>query len=141
CVECVGPTDDKEAVYQPVPRRVATLTDFVTRFTALVRARRREPLVRAWAAGTSGPWVAAFPRGVPYLLKYSNFDVMDGGPDPALAAWVAAGHTVISSPEIGGGENGGPVPWRRPGYLPEVVRRGREAGCSGVVACINSEHG
>ena len=141
CVECVGPTDDPLAVYQPLPRRVATLTDFVQRFATTVRARGRQPLVRAWAAGTAGPWMAAFPKGIPYLLKYSVFDALDAGPDPALQAWVRAGHRVICTPEIGGGENGGPVPWRRPGYLPQVVRRSREAGCAGVVACVNSEHG
>ncbi len=141
CVECVGPTDDPLAVYKAVPQRVATLAGFVTHFAATVRAAGRKPFVRAWAAGTTGPWMAAFPRGVPYLLKYSNFDVMDGGPDPALAAWVAAGHTVVFTPEIGGGENGGPIPWRRPGYLPEVVRLGRLAGCAGVVGVMNSEHG
>jgi hypothetical protein len=141
CVRCVGPTDDPDAPFATNAERLATLGDFVRTFAATLDAAGREPLVRAWAAGKSRAWIDVFPKGVTYFLKYSFFDVVDSPPDPAIAEWVAAGHRVVTTPEIQGGENGGPQLWRRAGYLPSVVSSSLAAGAAGVVACVNSEHG
>jgi hypothetical protein len=141
CVRCVGFTDDPLAGYGDSDERIATLGDFAGRFAEIVRGKGRQPLVRAWAAGVGPRWREGFPKTVPYVMKYSFFDVVDAGPDPALADWIAHGHTVLASPEITGGENAGPTFWRRPEYLAEVVARTRAAGATGLVACVNSEHG
>lgn len=141
CVDCVGPTDDDHAAYVTSPPRLKTLGHFVSTFADVLHRLDRKPMVRAWAAGKSRPWIEVFPRGVPIFLKYSVFDVMDAGPDPALKEWVDAGHVVVATPEIQGGENGGPTLWRSPEYLAGVARKTAEAGCAGIVACVNSEHG
>ncbi len=141
CVNCVGATDDPGAPFATSKERLATLGNFVQVFVDTLKRAGREPMVRAWAAGKSRPWIEVFPKGVRYFLKYSYFDVVDCDPDPAIAEWVAAGHRIVATPEIQGGENGGPTLWRRPDYLPAVVSKSFAAGAEGVVACVNSEHG
>lgn len=141
CVRCVGPTDDPSAPFSTSRERLATLGDFAKTFTATMIEERRAPLIRAWAAGKSRPWMDVFPKEATIFLKYSFFDVVDSPADPAIADWVASGHRVVATPEIQGGENGGPQLWRRPDYLAEVVANTIRAGASGVVACVNSEHG
>lgn len=141
CVRCVGPTDDRDAPFETSKERLATLGDFARTFTRTLVEAGREPMIRAWAAGKSRPWIEVFPKEATYFLKYSFFDVVDSPPDPAIEEWVRAGHRVVTTPEIQGGENGGPQLWRRPDYLADVVKNSISAGAKGVVACVNSEHG
>jgi hypothetical protein len=141
CVECVGATDDPNAPFATSPERIATLASFVEVFAGVMRRQDRVPIVRAWAAGKARPWIEAFPRGVTYCLKDAFFDVVDAPPDPSIAEWVKAGHEILATPEIQGGENGGPMLWRDDGHLTRVVRECRELGASGFIACVNSEHG
>lgn len=141
CVACVGATDDDNAPFQTSPQRLATLGSFVTQFAKTVRECGREPMVRAWAAGKSRPWIEVFPKGVKYFLKYSFFDVADISIDPAVREWVNAGHDVVVTPEVKGGENGGPILWRNSGYFERVVAEVAASGAKGIVGCVNSEHG
>ncbi len=121
--------------------RLGTLSSFVNTFVETVRLADRLPLVRAWATGLDAPWIEAFPKGVPYVIKYSVFDCIDAPPDPAIKAWVDGGHRVWISKEIKGGENAGPIAWFDPGFFRDVAANSRKLGAEGLISIDNSDAG
>jgi len=121
--------------------RFATLSDFVRTFVETVEGVGRLPVVRAWATGLDAPVIGAFPKGVPYVIKYSVFDVIDAPPDPAVRAWIDAGHRVWLSKEIKGGENGGPIAWFDPKFFRDVASNSRKLGAEGLISIDNSDGG
>jgi len=121
--------------------RLATLSDFVKTFVESVEGAGRLPVVRAWATGLDASVVEAFPKGVPCVIKYSVFDVIDAPPDPAIQPWIDAGHRVWLSKEIKGGENAGPIAWFDPGFFRDVAANSRKLGAEGLISIDNSDGG
>jgi len=121
--------------------KLATLSGFVKTFVETVEGAGRLPVVRAWATGLDAPVIKAFPKGVPYVVKYSVFDVIDSPHDPAIEPWIDAGHRVWLSKEIKGGENGGPIAWFSPKLFRDVAANSRKLGVEGLISIDNSDGG
>lgn len=119
------------------------LGDYSRKFKACMEEHHKQGVIRLWGIqellGKSID-TNVYPVGIPYMIKYHWFDVVDTGPDPIIADWIQRGYEVWVSKELWG-ENAGPVQWNRPDYIRGLVEQCRRLGVTGLVTHQNNDWG
>ncbi len=136
CSQCRGEGPDERA-----SAPVRTLSHFARTFVDTVKGAGKTPLIRTHVAGPLAAAIDKFPRDVTYVVKYSVFDCIDAPPDPAIKAWIDAGHRVWVSKEIAGGENAGPIAWLDPKFFWGVADNLEKLGVEGVISIDSCDYG
>lgn len=117
------------------------LSDFCRTFSESMARHRKVGVFRLW--GVKGSIdeefdTSAYPKDLPYMIKYHWFDIIDTGPDPLIADWKRRGYRIWVSHDLWG-ENAGPVLWNRHDYICRFVETCRTLGVEGIVSHQNND--
>ena len=143
CQECTGGTPvDSTWLHAVRKDQVQTFSQFARFYVETIKSIGKEPMIRCWHGGGDEAFAGAFPKGPVYVIKYSGFNSIDCGPDPAYKFWKNAGHRLWAVHEVSGAEPGGPATWLNPKWVARVNERAvGEMGIEGSVAFHNNYTG
>jgi len=143
CEECTGGTPIDSSWQHAIRKeQVRTFSQFAIFYTETIRSIGKEPMLRCWHGGGDKAFAEAFPKGPVYVIKYSGFNSIDCGPDPAYKFWKNAGHRLWVVHEVSGAEPGGPATWLNPKWVAKVNERAvKEMSIEGSVAFHNNYMG
>jgi hypothetical protein len=108
-----------------------------------MKKNKKQGIFRLWGvkSGLAEQFdTSAYPKEIPYMIKYHWFDIIDTGPDPLIADWGNRGFKVWVSHDLWG-ENAGPAVWNRPEYIRRFVEECRNLGAEGIVSHQNNDWG